>query len=477
MKTFLHYIMMTCIVATTSFGSTVQAQKAEVKKAEVKFFKEELAGGFFKSVSSNGKFVVGHIEEAEGYIYDVDNDEIHFIEAPGECFIFNLPKKICTVEDISDNGIVCGNFLSPDAVIEHKNQDGSPMLDENGDPLRSCAVVPGVYKRGNWMELERHDNVPLVGGSTDGSAVGITADGTKIAGLVKVQNPSGSGAPMCVTTVWDVKSGTILKEYAEGCTEGQGGRAWCISDDASLIGGWSAQGAAIWHDETFIKLDKAGEVLGVSPNGKYAVGAMGKIPFMWTEEEIVKYPIPEGMSRGAIVAIADDGTAVGYFQSDLDFQIKRIPFIITKDGNLHDLMEYLKDNYDYTMPSEWIPQGSDEPTAANYMNTPMDISADGTIICGFSNLVEPWIIKLSNPTSIEQGSIANDLKLTIEGKNLFINSEEIITHVALFNLAGQMLVNKEINTNQYSICTETKGTYLLRIISGKGTLITRKVII
>lgn len=474
MKTFLYCILAISIAASS--GSLAYAQNAEVK-----ILKEELSGGFFNRVSPNGQYVVGHIPNGSGYLYNVTTGEIKLIESPEGGMEYNLPKRVCTAEDVSNNGVVCGIFLSPGAMIEHKNQDGTPVLDEEGNPLRSCARVPGVYKDGVWKELERHDDeVPLMGSSSDGVASGISTDGSKVTGAVHAVPGAEGHFTRYATTVWNAETGEIIKEHEEGCTQASGGRAWSMSDDASLLGGWSetggSRGPAIWHNGEYIRIAPIGDVNAISPNGKFAAGRADYSPFIWTKETgTVKYPAHEGAAKGVITGIANDGTAIGY--SETNGRPKtRSPFIITKDGTFHDLLDYLKEACNFTLPDEWIPESDIELTPANYMNTAMDISADGTVICGFTDTKEPWVIKMNLFSDIEQESYSNPV-FTVNNRNLTIHSDGKIASVAIFNLAGQMLINKEVNTNQYSVCSETKGTYLIRVTLAKGTVIMRKVVL
>ena len=100
------------------------------------------------------------------------------------------------------------------------------------------------------------------------------------------------------------------------------------------------------------------------------------------------------MVQGSVTAVANDGTAVGYSGDDLGTM--RYAFIVTPDGTFHDLAVYLSEVYGYT-PSEEL-AGKD---LSLILYTPLDISADGKTIVGYSSDRQPWILTLGEPIAAE----------------------------------------------------------------------------
>lgn len=479
MKKIRHLITLTFAVALTSALALAQEQKNELKIVSA-----ELRGVTFDHVSSNGKYAVGYVPENAGYVYEIATGKITVIEGPKGAVLYNVSTRQCTAEDISNDGVVSGSFLDPDAIISYLDEKGNPLLDKDGNPLRSSVMVPGVYKDGVWKALERHDDqVALVGGLCDGAATCITADGTKIAGMVHIKlDPPAEFGMRFAAALWNVEDGKIIREY-DGCTEMQGGRVWNVSDDASLLGGWTesgGRGPAVWSNGEYIRISNYGTTTAVSPNGKYAAGDSEGLPFIWTKEKgVVTCPIHEGLFGGAISGISNDGTAVGYSYTQ-GFPQSRFPFVIDKNGVFYDIVDYLKVYYDYTIPEELMPEALREleVSESEYLNTAMDISADGSVICGWTAFREPWVITLevsTNIKSIENSS--NDIQLIVSDGNARITSSQPLENIAILNYAGQVMVNKAVNGNGYAIGSLADGIYLMQTTASNGNVITKKFII
>lgn len=465
MSTVRPFIIVISMLVLTSLPAFAQ-------EVDFKVF-PELAGATFNHVSSNGRYAVGYVMESVGFVYDVETEQLTVVEGPEGAIENNVSKQVCEVQDISDNGIICGNFLSPDAIVKYVDAEGSPILDESGKQLCSSALVPGVYKEGKWTALERHDDlVNLVGSGADGGATGITADGSRITGMVQIKKTGTDSewGQRYVTCVWNAVDGKILQEY-DGCTVGQGGRAWSISDDGTVLCGWTEndnynRGPAIWNNGEYIKIGAMGDSQAMSPNGLYVGGQMDGQPFIWKKEtqEVTICPIHEGMAGGVVTGLSNDGMAAGYSYS-AGFPQDRLPFVITNEGNFYDLIDYLEKEYGYSFP-----EGTTE------LFTAMDISGDGSVICGWNALREPWVLKIK-PNAITSVRGEGKVEFYVEGKQLKIISVKMENAKAeVINLAGSPVLLTTFRNGAASLESLERGIYLVRVHTGEETF-TGKIVL
>ena len=475
MKTKLRHFTVFCAAALIScpiFGQSV----------ELRILSDSEFGNLpFKRVSSNGRYAVASFANSvpTGYVYDFTTDEVKTVEGPEGAIELNVPKRLCTIEDISNDGIICGQFLSPDAIVRYTNSDGSPQLDEEGNQLCSSAVVPGVYRNGAWMGLEIHDDqMPVMGGNCDGGAAAITADGKYVAGLIRIKVGEGETGLRFATVVWDAVTGKIIREY-DGCTERSGGRAWDMSDDTSLIVGWTetlaeGRGPALWQDGEYLRVAPGGNGESASANGKYAIGSAQSdkaYSFVWEKEKgVTLYPSPEGVAAWP-TCVSDKGLVVGYTQPVGMGRRPRMPFMLTQDGVYHNMMDYLKEKYNFEFPEELLPSqfdGTPNNTANDYLYTPMSMSADGSVICGFTSLSEPWIMKLTETSGI---------RLAVEGESLRIFSDIAIKRVMASTPAGQLTFDKCVSGEECFVSSLDQGIHILQLTLLDGRVATRKVVI
>ncbi len=379
--------------------SVTQDGKARLATGIKIFF--DLMGSQFSKVSSNGRYAIGFVSDNLGFCYDILTGTQTTILGPEGTVENNQPLDGCETADIADNGTMVGTFRSPDAVMYVTDENGDQLYDDEGNPVISNPLVPGVYRNGVWTELERRDDlIPLFGNKIDGWATSVTADGRYAVGTVRM--PGGQGWGLMNACIWDISTGK-LKQQFDGCTQGQGGNAYNCSDDGTKAVGWVDRGdnirrPAVWTDGSLTALDAPGEMCAISSNGKFFGGKANDMPILWTPEGGVKeLPLHLGQYGGVVCGIADDGTAVGY--SFDDWGTLRLPFIVTPDGTFHDLVEYMEDVYGYTQPGDLLPPDLQGVDLSTYMFVPLDISADGKVICGYSAMLEPWIITLGEPAA------------------------------------------------------------------------------
>ncbi len=338
-------------------------------------------------ISSNGRYSVGFQQYNWSFMVDNDTWETTMIYSP-DVETVEGPSNECNVYDISNDGTMVGLFYSPDVLMEYE--------DDQGNVLRFSELIPGVYRNGRWTPLKRLEEVPMFGSGLDGVAQCITGDGTKIGGGVHL------GQIVFGPATW---SGTEYGDLTQYSAPANGGLVKDISDDGKVMAGWliGDDGSRIptqWVDGEPMNMGSSGEVYTVSPNGKWSGGYIGGfsdgVPFVWSSESGIELlEVPAGMNGGMVSSVADDGTTAGYFYISGFGQI-RFPFIITPDGTKYDLDEYLEDRYGYTIPQDLLGEYADAPN--EYLNTPQEISADGTVICGWNALRQPWVIRLGKPT-------------------------------------------------------------------------------
>ena len=366
----------------TAAVNIVQAGKVW-KDTELKVFTE--LGGTMNKISSNGRYSVGF--QLYNWSFMVDNDtwRTTIITSPEVETADGLTEE-CNVYDISNDGTMMGKFYSPDVLKEYR--------DDQGNVYHFSVSIPGIYSNGQWTPLKRLDDVPLEGSGVDGTAHCITGDGTKIGGGLHL------GDVHYAPNVWSGSGYGDLVQY-QGSQYGQGGMITNISDDGSVMAGWIASEEEIrtpaqWVDGQLMTLGTNGEVMAVSPNGKWTGGINDGTPFVWSRTQGLEViEVPAGMTGGYVTGISNDGLVIGFFYVTGFGQV-RYPFVITPDGARYDLDKYLESRYGYTVPENLLGEYADAPN--EYLNTLQDISADGTVICGWSAFRQPWIIRLGKPT-------------------------------------------------------------------------------
>jgi hypothetical protein len=344
----------------------------------------DLQFGMPNAVSPNGKLVVGDGANG-GYLFDVQNETQTLI-----------PDAFSAI-DINDKGFVAGNFYDNNYIF-------------NGSPIRNS----GVYRNGQWysLGLGRYGNVAL--------SAEVTTDVSTIDSTGNVYGASYLYQSLSKVTpfVWkynaqnnDYKTDTMA--YASPVNylaSDQGGKIRSISSNGQIAAGWisrhiygGARSAIGWTSPTDYKLfdtQNWSESAGVSPNGKYItcyVGGRAAIYFVETDSILVFGP-----ENSRPTAVSDNGFVIGFRQRGDTFESGREGFVWSERMGLMYMREFI-DKY---TPDAQIPAGDffNFPKNVAIFDVPMDISADGLVITGWSGYsalaTRGWLLCLPDTLSL-----------------------------------------------------------------------------
>lgn len=433
-KLFLPILLLSFL--TTSF-----AQQQEVKTYYYAD-NDDMYVSSFDAVSDNGTYVLGnHPTLYYTFYLNTQTGEITRIEYDGAV----------VGKDISNDGVIVGSFDDPTAIVYDA---GKPVI---------CRV-PGIYKDGQWKALDRLPGASLNGGGFDGNATCISADGKLIGGYL----PSIQSAFRYVPVIWN-ENGNIIKQLP---TTGKnaGAKINFMSNDGSVACGWLEDAmygqVAIWKNDELVSLPAGtGSGLYVTPNGIFvggmytsAVGDARQDPFIWSENTGLVNIENHEDATGSVTSISDNGRIIiGYSNIGKDMSNHR-PFIVV-DDKFYDLDEYMNDTYEI--------QG---PLGASFF-TPGAMSADGSVICGYSfidNARSPWVLVFSQPESIENTN-AQAVNVTLNASSDEIRIEGEYASANVYNQTGVCVASDMNAAGAINVSNLPKGIYFVKVADGKST--------
>ena len=423
---------------------------------------EYCTGAIFNKVSNNGKYVAGYASSDLGgsdigFVYLVEEDTMICLNPEWENNIEQSHLVKATAMDVSDAGIVVGQYAFEDRLVR-----------------------PAFYNisTGIWTELERPENV--VGkitspGSLYGEATSISADGKYIGGYVVAQMDNSTRAKQVrrnVACVWvrtndDELNPTyklhqpIDEVHTKIMT--QGDWVWHMSNDGRWLGGNSSANSGcfnvgIWENNFTDTLqrtiligksdwdrseddngdgkidDEDGADLGqyfwngivtcVSPNGEWIVGYH---TFNGTGYNDVEISTPVGFRYNTQTAILEDTLFQG------------CPTVVFDDGEMI------------------------------FTNTGvLSSSDDKKVQCGTVTFAIEGLGQLNVPMLLfpEETAIENveelNANLYVNNSTLYVEGE--FTSVEIYSVLGALVGS--YNTNEISLANINKGVYLVRIING-----------
>lgn len=423
---------------------------------------EYCTGAIFNKVSNNGKYVAGYASSDlggsnVGFVYLTENDSMICLNPEWEDNIEQSHLVKATAMDVSDAGIVVGQYAFDDMQVR-----------------------PAFYNiaTGLWTELERPANV--VGkitepGSLYGEATSISADGKYIGGYVIAQMDNSTRSKQVrrnVACVWvrtndDELNPTyeLHKPIDEVHTKimTQGDWAWHMSDNGQWLGGNSSANSgcfnvAIWEnnytdtlernvligksdwdrseddngDEKIDDEDGAdagqyfwnGIVSCISPNGEWIVGYH---TFNGTGYNDVEISTPVGFRYNTKTEVLEDTLFAG------------CPTVVFDDGEMMF-------------------------TNTNILSS----SNDKKVQCGTSVIAVDGLGQLNIPMLLfpEETAIENVKDLNV---NLFVNNSTLYvegeyTSIEVYSVLGALVGT--YNTNEINVANMNKGVYVVRIING-----------
>ena len=440
-----------------SIFASVDAQK-RVTFEDVEY----CTGAIFNKVSNNGKYVAGYASSDlggsnVGFVYLTENDSMICLNPEWEDNIEQSHLVKATAMDVSDAGIVVGQYAFDDMQVR-----------------------PAFYNiaTGLWTELERPANV--VGkitepGSLYGEATSISADGKYIGGYVIAQMDNSTRSKQVrrnVACVWvrtndDELNPTyeLHKPIDEVHTKimTQGDWAWHMSDNGQWLGGNSSANSgcfnvAIWENnytdtlERNVLIGKAdwdrseddnddgkiddedgadagqyfwnGIVSCISPNGEWIVGYH---TFNGTGYNDVEISTPVGFRYNTKTEVLEDTLFAG------------CPTVVFDDGEMMF-------------------------TNTNILSS----SNDKKVQCGTSVIAVDGLGQLNIPMLLfpEETAIENVKDLNV---NLFVNNSTLYvegeyTSIEVYSVLGALVGT--YNTNEINVANMNKGVYVVRIING-----------
>jgi uncharacterized membrane protein len=337
--------------------------------------------GYPNRISPNGRYVAGTKEDLTGYLWDIEGEEVT-----------NLSKNSLETEalDVNSDGIVCGIFRDPDFAI-----------NENGGiaPVR----LAGVYHDGTWtnLGLGTLNLDDLVLSDEGSSANAISSDGKTVGGCLGTMMK----VVPCTWTKNDDGTWTYNEySYPSDDPQAQGGKILTLSGDGKIAAGWvvtefgGPRLPVLWKSPTdYTVISTTYSSMGInniSDNGKYASFTIDKQTAIYYVEEDRYEIIPghEGAYLVEVTAISDDGLVIGYshFGNNIlgDW---RYGFVYSKEMGFVDFTNFIH---------VFAPNlQSDIDFRKKYYTVPMDISADGRCITGWSGTsalsAKSWVLRLA----------------------------------------------------------------------------------
>jgi len=337
------------LISVLLMSLSLTAQKNE-KSGQV----YDLGNGLYiLGISPNGEYVTGY-EMGKAYV-------VSWTQAGGI-------QMITTA-----NGGGTGMAISDDGVIAGQFYDSDYMYFDPSYGVELPLLNAGYYKNNQWHGLGLREEFLQNFEIEDwyGSlAEAISADGTKVGASMF------SDGSILVPSIFT----NDVREDLEIAMTGQGGRVLGLSADGTVACGWIAPGGsripAFWvnGELTVITIDGLigyGEASDVSPNGRYIAVTIDYKAAVYDiqENELVMIGKKESAQSATAVGVSDDCIVVGYNQ--VGFLFDREGFIYTERAGMVNINEYLV--------NVAVPNAQNE-----HFECPMDISADGLRIVGFS---------------------------------------------------------------------------------------------
>jgi hypothetical protein len=440
-----------------SIFASVDAQK-RVTFEDVEY----CTGAIFNKVSNNGKYVAGYASSDlggsnVGFVYLTENDSMICLNPEWEDNIEQSHLVKATAMDVSDAGIVVGQYAFDDMQVR-----------------------PAFYNiaTGLWTELERPANV--VGkitepGSLYGEATSISADGKYIGGYVIAQMDNSTRSKQVrrnVACVWvrtndDELNPTyeLHKPIDEVHTKimTQGDWAWHMSDNGQWLGGNSSANSgcfnvAIWENNYTDTLER--NVL------------IGKADWDRSEDdnEDGKIDDEDGADagqyfwNGIVSCISPNGEWIVGYHTFNGTGYNNVEISTPVGFRYNTKTEVLEDTLFAGCPTVVFDDGEMMFTNTNILSS----SNDKKVQCGTSVIAVDGLGQLNIPMLLfpEETAIENVKDLNV---NLFVNNSTLYvegeyTSIEVYSVLGALVGT--YNTNEINVANMNKGVYVVRIING-----------
>lgn len=349
-----------------------------------------------RSISPNGKYLTGYLTTRNGFLWDIEANELSNLQNKGELY------------EVTDDKIIAGLFPDPNLLFEE-------------NPINSG----GVWQDGTWTGvglgvLDGEEPHSIISGS---SLHCITANGNTVAGH-SVSYPDGSSSRIWPYS-WTKKDGKWEGQVWKDAVEmvGQGSSIRAISADGSIAVGWSningysARSAILWKspDEyELLYIDgvlSTGEYTCISNNGKYAAFKHNEEAGIHNLEtgEITMIP-----GSYQINDISDNGIALGVYRTPAEIDKG---FVWSKELDFMDFGDFISVYVkDVTIPN--LLQRAFNPDDGTSSYALMSITPDGLSIAIWMSAPRTYqAYVLSLESSVEVIPYPRNLTATTTDRN------------------------------------------------------------
>lgn len=373
-----------------------------------KFFLQEF-NGYTEAISPDGRYVVG--SSGYGFLWDMQEGTIVSLEPL-------IAETVTEAVGVNSSGVVAGNYKDPETLYEFVVE---------GETYYTPIGVAAIWKNGTWEKLGLGIyTIEDISGDYQGSlAYCISEDGKKVGGSTESSLGLRPG-------VWTYNDATQVWDFTEYSTPEDGwgkGKITCMTPDGSIVAGyvsnvWGDRKSVLWKSPTeYVVIGdfESGTAddgsKSISSNGKYiAFSSNGNGGIYNVEENTYVFSGKhEGAGISSITAVTDNGLGVGYSQFATFFSRWRVAFAFSEKIGFMDMGDFVA-----TFASDMvIPTGFEFDSEAQDIKVPMDISADGKSIIGWtgpSNMYRnPWVMTISSDFILYNKP--SDLQASLSGRN------------------------------------------------------------
>ena len=440
---------------------------------------EYCTGAIFNKVSNNGKYIAGYASSDlggsnVGFVYLTENDSMLCLNPEWEDNIEQSHLVKATAMDVSDAGIVVGQYAFDNQLVR-----------------------PAFYNisTGVWTELERPTNVEKLtaSGSLFGEATSISADGQYISGYViaKMDNSTRSNeVRRNVACVWirtndDPLNPTyelqqpIDDDHTKITTYGD--YAWHMSDDGTILGGNNGNQAgcynvAIWENNFTDTLQRS-VLIGKYDWDREDSNGNGKID---REGDILDAPFDDQYWWTANVSCvsANGEWVVGYHTFNGTGYLNGQPQIgetLPAVGFRYNTKtQVMEDTLFAGLPTFVFDDGEMIFSHTGIMSS----SDDKTVQCGTAIINVEGLRQLNIPMIILNDTESTSIQYTDAlNVDLFVNNSILnivgeFTSIEIYSVLGALVGT--YNTNEIDLNNMNKGVYVIRVNNGNQS-ITKKI--
>ncbi len=435
---------------------------------------EYCTGAIFNKVSNNGKYIAGYASSDlggsnVGFVYLTENDSMICLNPEWEDYIEQSHLVKATAMDVSDAGIVVGQYAFDNQLVR-----------------------PAFYNISTrvWTELERPTNVEKLtaSGSLFGEATSISADGQYISGYViaKMDNSTKSKeVRRNIACVWIRTNDDPLNPTYELQTPidedhtkitTQGDYAWHMSDDGTILGGNNCNQAgcynvAIWENNFTDTLQRS-VLIGKYDWDREDSNGNGKID---REGDILDDPLGiQYLWEGIVSCISPNGEWVVGYHTFNGTGYSEIPITNPVGFRYNTKTKVLEDTLFAGCPTVVFDDGEMIFSHTGIMSSSNDKKVQcGTAITtveGLGQLNIPMIILNDTESTSIQYTDALNVDLFVNNSILNIVGE--FTSIEIYSVLGALVGT--YNTNEIDLNNMNKGVYVVRVNNGNQS-ITKKI--